>query len=112
MILERTATLERDDTLNELRISTLEVVLLLIGSGVWCLLAMSYLVIGYPAATTLVLCATVELACAFSYVLRKDRFEWAARTLILGLWVSNVVATRQFSLYFCRTYACASRGTL
>src|SRR4051812_41685467 len=93
MILAQNAAQERQDTLNELRISTLEIVLLLIGGGVWCLLAVSYIVIGYPPLMALVLCALVEIACAISYALRKEHFGWAARTLILGLWVSNVIAT-------------------
>lgn len=100
MILNHNAAKERDVTLNELRISTLEVVLALIFSGVWCLLAMSYLVIGYPSLTTLVLCASVEIVCITSYALRKEYFRWAVSTLILGLWVCNFISTRQFGLTF------------
>ena len=98
MIPEHNADPGRNDTLNELRISTLEVVLVLIGGGAWCLMLISYLVIGYPSVTALVLFAILELVCVLSYALRKEHFGWAARMLILGLWVSNVVATRQFGL--------------
>jgi signal transduction histidine kinase/CheY-like chemotaxis protein len=100
MNLERNTNSHRDDTLNELRISTLEVVLILIGSAVWCLLLLSYLVIGYPPVMALVLCATTGIVCTLSYKLRKNHFWWAAHTLIIGLWVNNAVATRQFSLSF------------
>ncbi len=100
MLITRNAAQERDDTLNDLRISTLEVVLLLIFGGVWVILAMSYLVIGYPPFAALVLCASVEILCVISFRLRKQYFQWSVRTLILGLWVSNVVVTRQFGLAF------------
>jgi len=100
MILEHKADSGRADILNELRINTLEVVVMLIGGGVWCLLLISYLVVGYPPIAALVLFATIEIVCALSYVLRKAHFGWAACTLTLGLWMTNAVAIRYFGLTF------------
>ncbi|MBX3062192.1 MAG: response regulator [Anaerolineae bacterium] len=96
MLVAHNSTQDHEDTLNELRVSVLEIVLMLIFGGIWCLLAASYLVIGYPSPTTLVLCAVVESICVFSYALRRKHFGWAASALIAGLWTCTVIATQHF----------------
>jgi len=100
MILERTDGSRSDDTLNELRTSTLEIVLFVIGGAIWCLLALSYLVIGYPHVVALGLCMTVEVLCVLSYALRKEHFRWATHVLIVGLWLCSFAAVRQFGLAY------------
>jgi signal transduction histidine kinase/CheY-like chemotaxis protein len=100
MSLEGNTNSERNDTLNELRASTLEAVNILILSVVWILLAISFLVIGYPPMMALVLCGATGIVCTLSYKLRKKHFRLAVYTLILGLWMCNAVVIHEFGLTF------------
>jgi signal transduction histidine kinase/CheY-like chemotaxis protein len=82
----------------DVQASTFADLLACIAAGIWLVLVVYYLVVGYPPAAGLILWAMVQGIIAFAYWQHNDHFSMSVYIFVAGLWICNLIAVYIFGV--------------